>query len=112
MSPRWILLRDLCLCALGIGVGIVLLVAFVLLLGGLFSWMWLARGVFMTALVMCLVEGIIFQHARRVTLLPGPLTAWHRNDPMQGCSFAILGAVVALGLLVCGGLMEWWLEFP
>lgn len=111
MSPRTILVRDLLALALGIGLAIVLMVAGALQMGGAFSWIWFARAILVSAVVVIAIEIFILQRARRVTHVRGPLMSWRRVDQTQGCSIALLGALIALGLLACGGLMEWWLEW-
>lgn len=104
-------LRDLFLFALGVSIGIVLLVALVLKMGGMFSWTGFARALLVSALLTCVIEMLVARRAFHVTIVRGPLDAWRTTDRTQGCSFAMLGALVALGLLVCGVIMEWLLEF-
>jgi hypothetical protein len=61
----------------------------------------------LTAAVLALVlEVIVVQRSLRVSHVRGPLGTWRIADRTQGCTVALLGGVLVVGLLVCGGLME------
>lgn len=111
MSSRSLALRDLLFLAAGIGGMIVLLLAGALTLGGAFSWLWFARALMLSGLILCIIEVVLLGRLRHVNHVRGPLTSWRRQDRMQGCSLAMLGAVIIVGMLACGGLMDWVLEF-
>ncbi len=111
MSPRTMLVRDLLVLALGGSFLIVLVVAGVLLLGGAFSWIWFARAIVLSAVVIGSAQMFVLSRALRTTHVQGPLASWRRVDSTQGCSIALLGALIALALLFCGGVMDWWLEW-
>ncbi len=111
MSPRMFLLRELFLLAIGVAGVIVLSVASALTLGGMFSWVWFARAILICALVFSALEFLVIQRALRVTHQRGVLSMWRVNDRAQGCTVALVGALIAASLLLCGGLMEWWVEW-
>lgn len=111
MAPRMTILRQLFWLTLGIGVTIVAVVVAGLTLGGMMSPVWLARGILVSALVVGALEVVIVQRAWRVREVYGPLKSWRLTDRTQGCSVALLGALIALGLLACGGIMEWLVEW-
>lgn len=104
------LLRQVFLLTAGIGVAIVALVVGGLAMGGAFSWSGFARIILLLALVAGALEVLIVQRALRVTHVRGPLASWRFTDPTQGCSAAFVGALIALGLLACGGIVEWLVE--
>lgn len=111
MASRMDLVRELVLLALGVGVLILVIVAAVLSLGGAFSLPFFARTIFVLGFAAVPLELFILVRALRVSQVRGPFATWHTTDRTQGCGVAILGALVALGLVACGGLLEWWLEF-
>ena len=63
------------------------------------------------ARLMQAASWLVVQRAVRVSHVRGPLASWRLTDRTQGCSVALLGALIALGLLVCGGIMEWLVEW-
>jgi hypothetical protein len=111
MAPHIHWLRDCVLAALGVGLAIVLIVVFGLTMGGMFSWVWLARAMLVTAMITGILEFFVLSRALRVRHVRGPLSSWRRNDPTQGCTVALLGGLIAIGLVLCGGVMDWWLEW-
>lgn len=111
MSPHVNWVRDCVLIALGVGAAIFGIVILGLAMGGAFSWVWLARAMLVTAMAAWALEFFVLTRALRVRHVRGPLTAWRRTDSTQGCTLALFGALVATGLLLCGGVMDWWLEW-
>jgi hypothetical protein len=111
MSARRTLVREILRLSLLIGVLVVILIGAALLVSGAFSLVWFARIVFGVAFGSAIVELLILQRAMRVSHVRGPLATWRNTDRTQGCGIALLGALVVMGLMLCGVLMEWWAEF-
>lgn len=110
MSSRMFLVRQMFLLALGISAAIVFIVAVGLSVGGMFSLVWFARAIFVTALVVGGIELLMIPRTLRVNHMRGPTATWRHTDRSQGCSVLLLGALIMVGLLACGSLMVWWLE--
>ncbi|MBI4670511.1 MAG: hypothetical protein HY741_02425 [Chloroflexi bacterium] len=111
MSNRSELLRQTLLLASGSGIVIALLVAGGLWLSGAFSPVLFARWIVIVGAVIAIVEVMILQRVLCTTTVRGFGATWRRADRMQGCSAALLVGMIVLGLFVCGGLLDWWLEF-
>lgn len=111
MSPRLRLVFDLVLIACLVGGVIVLGISGVLVVGGAFSWVWLARLILVAAIVALVVEVVVLQRSMRVNHVRGPLGTWRLTDRTQGCTFALLGGVLVVGLLLCGGILEFLSEW-
>lgn len=111
MSSRSTLLREMFLLAGAIGILFVLVVVGALVFSNSFSWLWLARIILAGALVCALFEGIMLVRATRVSHALTPFSTWRRIDQARGCSLALLFGIVTFGLLLCGVLMEWLVEW-
>lgn len=111
MSTRSEFFREAFIAAAGIGVVIVASEALGLWWFGAFSWIWFARLVLIAAgIALALVLLILLRNARRQKMyfsVNGP----RRIDHTQGWTLAFLIGAVAVGLFVCGGLLEWLFEF-
>lgn len=105
------LLRQLFLLTSGIGIAIAAVVVGGLAIGGAFSWSGFAHIILILALVVGVLEVVIVHRALRVTHVRGPLASWRFNEHTQGCSVALVVALIALGLLTCGGIVEWLVEW-
>jgi hypothetical protein len=103
------LVRELLFLAVGVSALIVVIAAVVLTVSGVFSLPLFARTIFLLGFVAVPVDLFIHARALRVSQVRGPFTTWHMTDRTQGCGVAMLGGLVALGLLACGGLLELWL---
>lgn len=110
MSLRKFPIRPLFLLTLGIGTAIVILVAVGLAVSGMFSPVWFARAIFITALVVGGIELLMIPRTLRVSYVRGHTATWRQTDRSQGCTVLLLGALITMGLFACGSLMVWWLE--
>jgi hypothetical protein len=111
MVSRNDLVREMVVLATALVSAFALGAAVVLALGGAFTLVWFARALLLGAVFIGGVVFLLLQRAARVTHVQGPLTTWRRAERTQTCSIAVLCALVGLSLFVCGGLLEWWLEF-
>lgn len=111
MSPRLRLVFDLVLIAGTCAAAIILIIGGALMVSGTFTWVWLARLILIVAVLALVVEVIVVQQSLRVNHVRGPLGTYRLTDRTQGCTFALLGGVLVTGLLVCGGVLEFLLEF-
>ena len=111
MSSRAQLLRDVLVLAAGVFFIVVVVIGSALVLGGMFSWVWFARVLFAIAVMFALLEFFILLRAMRVSHVMTPLLMFRRVDQTQGCSVALLGALITAAMLLCGGLLEWVLEW-
>lgn len=111
MSSRSELVREMLLLTLGSGIVIVLLIAGALWFTGAFSWLTFARWILIAGAIIIIVEVFIILRVLRVTSVRGSGATWRRADRMQGCAAALIVGLIMLGLLVCGGVLDWWLEF-
>lgn len=111
MSPRLKLVFDLVLIALIVGGIIVLGLGGALMVSGAFSLVWLARLILISAVLVLAIEVVVLQRSTRVNHVRGPLGTWRLTDRTQGCTFALLGGVLVAGLFLCGGIMEFLLEW-
>lgn len=111
MSPRLRLVFDLVLIACLVGGVIVLGISGALMVSGTFSWVWLARLILTAAVVALVVEVVVLQRSMRVNHVRGPLGTWRQTDRTQGCTFALLGGVLVIGLLLCGSILEFLSEW-
>lgn len=109
MTPRSVLVRDLLLLALGICVAFVSLVVVALVWRGAFTWVWFARVIFVSALVVGGLVLLWLPRIFRARFVRG--SPYRRVDRAPGYIMALLLVLIFLGLFVCGGLMEWWFEW-
>lgn len=110
MSSRMFLMRQVFLLALGIGAAIVAAVAAGLAMGGLLTMVWFGRAILVIALLFGGFQVLLIPRTFRVSVVRGRTAIWRQNDRSQGCTVLFLGALVTMGLLVCGILMVWWTE--
>lgn len=111
MSTRSEFLRDAFLLAGGIGIFIGLGVGAGLWLGSAFSLLLFARLLLMTGLLLAPLEFFVLRRTFRPHTLAVTTTGMWRADRTQGCTLALLIGLVLLGLLTCGGFLEYVLEF-
>jgi hypothetical protein len=90
---------------------VVLLLALGLAVTGNFTWIWLARAILVSAVLFCLLELAVIPRVVRVNQVRGPLGSYRLTDRTQGCTLALLGACLAVGLLFCGAVFDWLLEW-
>lgn len=111
MSSRSSQLREIFFFAGAIGIFVLALLVGVLFFSNALSMLWLARAIFVSALLFVLVECFLLLRVTRVSHALTTHATWRRNDQAPACSLALLLGIVALGLLGCGVLMEWLLEW-
>lgn len=111
MSTRSEFFRDALVVAVGICVAVVVMIVAALWLGSAFSWVSFARWMLAVALAMGLLEGIVLLRTLRARRVQHNQYRLYRPDRTAGCTAALLIAFVLTGLALCGGLLEWVIEF-
>ncbi len=111
MSTRSEFFRDALAAAFGICVVIAALAAVALWLLGALSWLWFARFMLAAAAGAALIGGVILFRTLRARHVRRNQYGLYRTDRTTGCTAGLLIAFVLAGLAVCGGALEWLLEF-
>lgn len=107
MSSRNELVRDMALLAVMIVAAIAVLLAGALWFGGVFSWIWLARGMLVAAGLIAALELLFLERVWSTAAVRGGCATWRRRDRTQGCSIALVLGLVAGALVICGAAL-WW----
>ncbi|MCG3141240.1 MAG: hypothetical protein HDKAJFGB_02465 [Anaerolineae bacterium] len=111
MSTRSEFFRDALVTAFGICAAIALLVFVALWFFDVLSWLWFARIILAAAVGAALVGGFILLRTLRARHVRRNQYGLYRTDRTAGCTAGLLIAFVLAGLAICGGVLEWFLEF-